>query len=82
MAELSKTAAAAQKAVARGEKKNTKDRTWPEVLKGIRTNLDAKLAVTPGDVRQLLAAYEQLLAAYDSLITGAQAAPDAPEVFS
>jgi hypothetical protein len=61
MAKLSKTAEAAQKAINRGEKRDTKPRTWPDVLKDIRNNLNSGLAVTPGDIRQLLHQYEEAM---------------------
>ena len=60
MSELSKTAAAAQKAVERGQKKDSVVRTPEQIINGMRNHLAARLAVTPDDVRTLLAEYDKL----------------------
>lgn len=58
MAAISKTAEAAKKAVAKSQQKEAKVRTWEQILRDMRINLDAKLAVTSGDIRMLLEAYD------------------------
>jgi hypothetical protein len=57
---LSKTADAARKAVERGQAKEVKERSTEKIISDIRVHLDAKLAVTPNDVRVLLAEYDKL----------------------
>lgn len=52
---------AAENAVQRGAYKKEVERTPEQILKDIRRNLDARLAVTPDDVRFLLAQYDKLL---------------------
>ena len=54
----SKTADAARKAVEKSQKKDALYRTPEEVLKGIRSNIAARLAVPPQDQRFLLNAYD------------------------
>jgi uncharacterized protein Yka (UPF0111/DUF47 family) len=60
MANLSKTAAAAQKAVERGQQKAKVERTTEQIIRDIRNHLDSSLAVTPNDVRALLAEYDKM----------------------
>jgi hypothetical protein len=60
MSNLSKTAAAAQKAVERGQSKEKAVRSTEKIISDIRNHLDARLAVTPDDVRILLAEYDKL----------------------
>lgn len=62
MAELSKTARAALNAVNRGQAKEKVERSTEKIISDIRVHLDAKLAVTPNDVRVLLAEYDRLSA--------------------
>lgn len=57
----------AANAVARGSKKKPEDRTPEQILKDIRTNLAAKLAVTPDDQRFLLAKYDEVRAALQEM---------------
>lgn len=54
---------AAAQAVARSKKKEVVDRTPEQIIRDIRNNLDAKLAVTPLDVRFLLERYNEARAA-------------------
>lgn len=49
---------AAENAVNRSNKKDKAERTTEQIIKDIRNNLAAKLAVTPGDVAVLLAEYD------------------------
>lgn len=53
---------AAAQAVARSKKKEVVDRTPEQIIRDIRNNLSAKLAVTPDDVRFLLAQYDLAVA--------------------
>jgi hypothetical protein len=57
---LSKTADAARKAVERGQAKTKVTRSTEKIISDIRNHLDAQLAVTPDDVRVLLAEYDKL----------------------
>jgi len=50
---------AADNAVQRSAVKKASERTSDQILLDIRRNLDAKLAVTPDDVRFLLAEYDR-----------------------
>jgi hypothetical protein len=63
MNEISKTSAAAAKAVAKSQKKDAAVRTPEMILKDISSNLEAKWAVTPDDTRFLLASYNAAIAA-------------------
>jgi hypothetical protein len=57
---VSETAA---RAVANSQRKVAETRTPEQILKGIRGNLAAHLAVTPNDVAFLLARYDEASAA-------------------
>ena len=69
----------AANAVARGSKKKPEDRTPEQILKDIRTNLAAKLAVTPDDQRFLLGRYDALEESNNSLILAMAAAKAAQD---
>ena len=58
MAQLSKTAAAASKAVAKSEAVKKAERAPEQRLRDIRLNLSARLAITPEDQRWLLELYD------------------------
>jgi hypothetical protein len=58
---------AAARSVRKSEKVKPEDRTPEQILKGIRSNLAARLAVTPDDQRFLLLQY-------DTTVTSLQAA--------
>lgn len=51
---------AAARSVKKSEKTRLTERSPEQIIKDIRNNLAAKLAVTPGDVGFLLAQYDQL----------------------
>ena len=57
----------AARAVKNSEKKTVETRTPEQILKVIRGNLAANLAVTPGDQRFLLARYEAAVLENESL---------------
>jgi hypothetical protein len=52
--------AVAAQAVQKSEKVKTAERTGDQILADVRRNLGARLAVTPDDVRFLLAQYDGL----------------------
>ena len=58
MSKSKTNAAVADKAVAKSQKKVATERTPEEVLKGIRGNFAAGLAVTPDDQKFLLGLYD------------------------
>jgi hypothetical protein len=49
----------AARSVKKSEKNRLLERTTDQIIKDIRNNLSAKLAVTPDDVRTLLAEYDK-----------------------
>ena len=65
MAQQSKTAMAAMKAVAKSESSKKAERTPEQRLKDIRLNLAARLAVTPEDQRWLLEQYDSIKSKYE-----------------
>ena len=56
----------AARSVKKSEKMKLLERTPEQIIKDIRMNLNAKLAVTPDDVRFLLAKYDELSGALQS----------------
>lgn len=61
---------AADNAVQKSAVKKAVERTPEQILKDIRNHLDAKLAVTPDDVRFLLAQYDAAIAELENIKTG------------
>lgn len=59
----SKTAVAAQKAVEKSQAKLKVERTPEQILSDLRRNLEAHLAITPGDIKVLMTAHDLLLEA-------------------
>jgi hypothetical protein len=58
---------AAARSVRKSEKTKLAERTPEQILKDIRNNLAAKLAVTPGDTQFLLDSYDSLKHQWDVL---------------
>lgn len=76
MAELSKTARAAMKAVQAGQAKKVVERTPEMAIRDLRLNRDAHLHVSPTDVDVLLVEYDKALARITTLESEAKTAAE------